>query len=185
MDDEIKGMNIGSTYMTRVGGIGLALLLVGLGLLAAASLGVWPARGEGGLELGGILNIAEPPTAEKKENNGSPPIPKTRSLPPTTQIARASDGAGGRGGPDKNKKETNSEASKASKSSPAPTTAPPPSAAPTTAPPPRHAAPPVAAPHQHGPPSTSPGKSRGRGKGRGIEHPRGPLGLGPPGLLKK
>jgi hypothetical protein len=169
MDDEIKGWRIGSTYMTWVAGFGLALVLVGLGLLAAASIGLWPARGEGGLELGGILNFAESSTAEKKENNGSPPIPKTRSLPPPTQIARASGDAGGRGGRDK--KKTNSKASKASRPSPAPTTTPPP--------------PPVAAPHQHGPPSEPPGKSRGRGKKRGIEHGRGPSGLGPPGLLKK
>lgn len=176
MDDEIKGWRIGSTYMTRVGGIGLTLLLVGLGLLAAASIGLWPSRGEGGLELGGILHFAGSSTAQekKKENNGTPPVPTTRSLPPPTQIARASDDAGGRGGRDK--KKTNSKASKASRPSPAPT---------TTTSPPRHAAPPVAAPNQHGPPSKPPVKSRGRGTRRGIEHGRGPSGLGPPGLLKK
>jgi hypothetical protein len=107
MDDEIKGRRIGSTYTTWVGGIGLALLIVCLGLLATASFGLWPHRGGGGLELGGILDI--PPErsfsseVRKKKKKGNGNRAARGSSPPATPIRRtfnagAPSGTGGNGG---------------------------------------------------------------------------------------
>jgi len=179
MNDEIKGMKIGSTYMTWVGGIGLALLIVCLGLLGTASLGLWPHSGSGGLDFGGI-----PPErsfsseAEKKRmGNGNPAAPDS-SLPPATPIAStfnagAASGTGGNGGGrDASKQPNRPKRHKSSPVTPIPAGTPP-----------GHGGTPPGHANGHGPP---PRGTSGKTRGKTVTTPaRGQSGLGTPGQLKK
>jgi hypothetical protein len=184
MDDGIKGRKIGSTYMTWVGSIGLASLIVCLGLLGTASLGLWPQSSGGGLSFGGIppeRSFSSEPEKRRK-GNGNPAAPD-RSLPPATPtaktfIAGAASGTGGDGGGRDTSREP-----KRHKSSPV---APPARTSPDhggTPPghggtPPGHGGTPPGHAHSHGPPPATSGKTA-------TMHVRGSSGLGPPGLLKK
>jgi hypothetical protein len=185
MDDEIKGWKIGSTYMTWVGGIGLALMIVGLGLLATASLGLWPSPGQGGLELGGILNFApDRPVSseiEKKRQGNAIPAAPDRSLPPATAMAwtfnaSASSGNGGNGG--RRGTSNGPNRPKQHESSPV---APIPAGTPPGhgGTPPGHGGTPPGHAHDHGPPPPAT-------SGKTLRRPvRGQSGQSPPGQLKK
>jgi hypothetical protein len=166
MDDGIKGRKIGSTYMTWVGSIGLASLIVCLALLGTASLGLWPQSGGGGLEFGGIppeRSFSSEP--EKRKGNGNPAA-SDRSLPPATPTGRtfnagAASGTGGDGGRRGTSKEPNR--------------------------PNRHKSSPVASIPARTPPGhggTPPGHG-GTPPGHGVTPPGHASGLGPPGQLKK
>ena len=181
MDDGIKGRKIGSTYMTWVGGIGLASLIVCLGLLGTASLGLWPQSGGAGLSFGGIppeRSFSSEPE-KKRKGNGNPAVPD-RSVPPATPTARifnagAASGTGGDGGGRDTSKEPNRP--KRHKSSPVAAIPPgtPPGHGGT---PPGHGGTPPGQAHSHGPPPATSGKTA-------TVDVRGSSGLGPPGLLKK
>jgi hypothetical protein len=173
MDDGIKGRKIGSTYMTWVGGIGLASLIVCLGLLGTASLGLWPQSGGGGLSFGGIAperSFSSEP--EKRKGNGNPTAPGS-SLPPATSVAStfnagAASGTGANGGGRDTSKEPNQP--KRHKSLPAP-------AIPAGTPPGHGGTPPG-----HG--GTPPGHASGHGPpppGASAKT----VTIGPPGQLKK
>lgn len=191
MDDGIKGRKIGSTYMTLVGGIGIASLIVCLGLLGAASLGLWPNSGGAGLSFGGI-----PPERslssegeKRRKGNGNPAAPGS-SLPAATSIARTFNaGAPSRTGGNGGGRDTSKEAKrhKSSPVAPPARTSPghggtppghggtPPGHAGT---PPGHGGTPPGHAHSHGPPPATSGKTA-------TMPVRGSSGLGPPGLLKK
>jgi hypothetical protein len=196
--DGIRGRKIGSTYMTLVGGIGLASLIVCLGLLGTASLGLWPDSGGAGLSFGGIPpeRSSSSEAENKRKGNGNPAAPGS-SLPPVTSIARtfnagASAGTGDNGGG----RDTSNEPKRHKSSPVAPPARTPPghggtppghggtppghAAAPPghAATPPGHGGTPPGHAHSHGPPSATRGKTA-------TMHVRGSSGLGPPGLLKK
>lgn len=187
MDDGIKGRKIGSTYMTWVGGIGLASLIVCLGLLGTASLGLWPQSGGRGLSFGGIppeRSFSSEPE-KKRKGNGNPAVPD-RSLLPATQTAStfnagAASGTGDNGGGGDTSKEPNRP--KQQKSSPvAPPARTPPGHGGTPpghgGTPPGHGGTTPGHAHSHGPPPATSGKTA-------AMPVRGSSGLGPPGLLKK
>jgi hypothetical protein len=181
MDEGIKGRKIGSTYMTWVGGIGLASLIVCLGLLGTASLGLWPQSGGGGLDFGGIppeRSFSSEPE-KKRKGNGNPAAPDG-SLPPATRIAStfnagAASGTGDNGGGRDTSKEPNRP--KRPKSSPVPAT--------PAATPPGHGGTP---PGHGGTPPGNSGTPPGHASGHGPPPP-GVSGktvtIGPPGQLKK